>query len=119
VATNATHDTTTTARWFEEMPSAERVALSRVPGLESLATRERFDDEVRDLLLAKLYQAPSQMVIVPFQDLFGHREQLNLPGTVSDTNWSYRLPVDIAHLEGDGAANERLARLARESGRAR
>ncbi len=119
VATNGTHDTTTTAEWYDALSSEERVALSRLPGLESLATRERFDDGVRDLLLARLYQAPSQLAIVPFQDLFGHREQLNVPGTVGDSNWSYRLPMDIDTLEADTAASERLARLARDSGRAR
>ena len=66
-----------------------------------------------------LYAAPSQVVITPFQDLFGHREQVNVPGTVSETNWSYRLPTGMDQLEGDAAAMERLSRLARESGRAR
>jgi isoamylase len=119
VATNATHDTSTTAQWFESLPSEERAALSRVPGLEGLATREHFDDEVRDALLGVLYRSPSQLVIVPFPDLFGQREQLNVPGTVGETNWSYRLPVDVGQLEGDGEASARLSRLARDSGRAR
>ena len=63
------------------------------PGLEAWPTRERFDDEVRDALLAVLYRAPSQLVIVPFQDLFGHREQHQRSRARSPRrNWSYRLP---------------------------
>ena len=119
VATNATHDTTSTAQWFEALPSEERLALSHLPGLKELATRERFDDQTRDGLLSLLYQAPSQLVITPFADLFGQREQINVPGTLDESNWSYRLPVDIGQLEADGAAIERLSRLARESGRGR
>jgi isoamylase len=119
VATNATHDTTTTAQWYDELSSEERSALWHLPGLNGLAGHERFDDQVRDTLLDKLYRAPSQLVIVPFQDLFGHREQVNVPGTVTEKNWSYRLPFDQAQLEGGEGSTERLSRLAKESGRGR
>jgi isoamylase len=119
VATNANHDTTTTAEWYEGLSGEERAALAQLPGLGDLAAKERFDAEVRDALLAVLYAAPSQLVVTSFPDLFGHREQLNVPGTVAESNWSYRLPTGMDQLEADAATVERLSRLARQSGRAR
>ena len=121
VATNATHDTDTTAEWYEALSGEERKALAQIPALAKLPQAgkapARFDDTVRDLLLNALYQAPSQLVISPLQDLFGERERINVPGTVSDANWTYRMPRPIEALEKDEAAVTRLASLARESGR--
>jgi isoamylase len=119
VATNGTHDTDSTADWYEDLPADERATLAAVPGLKSLADQPRFTDKVRDALLGVLYAAPSQLVIQPFQDLFGHRERINVPGTVSDTNWSYRTPMTVEALEKDAESIDRLARLAREYGRHR
>ncbi|HEY0712374.1 MAG TPA: 4-alpha-glucanotransferase, partial [Polyangia bacterium] len=119
VATNGTHDTDSTADWYEALPADDRAHLAKIPGLEGLATEARFTDKVRDLLLAALYRAPSQIVIQPFQDLLGHRERINVPGTVSDTNWSYRMPMTVEALEKDTATIARLAQLAQEFGRHR
>jgi isoamylase len=112
VATNATHDTETTAEWFESLSSAERAGLKRIPGLAEVADRTRFDDEVREAFLRVLYAAPSRLVIVPFQDVFGHRERINVPGTVADTNWSYRTPLTVEQLLADRAASRRMRALA-------
>ncbi len=119
VATNGTHDTDSTADWFEQLPTDERKALAQLPGLEKLAGKDRFDDEARDLLLAALYRAPSQLVITPFADLFGQRDRVNVPGSVSDSNWTYRLATPIETLIKDDAAIERLATLSRDSERSR
>jgi isoamylase len=133
VATNATHDTDTTAEWYDLLSAEERRALAQIPALNQLAVgktgkdqvqvqvqvKDRFDDTVRDALLTALYHAPSQLVIAPLQDLFGERERINVPGTTSDTNWTYRMPRPTATLDKDEAAINRLATLARESGRAR
>jgi 4-alpha-glucanotransferase len=119
VATNGNHDTETTVVWYAGLASKARDALARIPGLEGIAGRQKFDDAVRDGLLGVLYRAPSQLVITPFQDLFGHREAVNAPGTVSDLNWSYRMPAAIETLGEDAATAERLAALALEVGRKR
>jgi 4-alpha-glucanotransferase len=118
VATNATHDTDTTAEWYDGLAADERQLLAKVPGLELVTKKPRFDDAVRDALLTTLYRAPSQLVIIPFQDLLGHRERTNVPGTVSDSNWSYRMPMSIDELAGDKTTAERLQLLAREHARA-
>jgi 4-alpha-glucanotransferase len=54
---------------------------------------------------------------VPFKDLLGAREQVNVPGTVNDRNWTYRMPMDVDSLCADQATSDRLLALARESRR--
>ena len=58
----------------------------------------RFDDSVRDALLELLYGSGSDLLLLPFQDLFGHRERVNVPGTVNDQNWTYRMPTTLSRL---------------------
>jgi len=45
---------------------------------------------------ADLFVGPAQHVHVYFTDLLGSRERYNAPGTVSDANWSLRIPADVA-----------------------
>jgi 4-alpha-glucanotransferase len=117
VSTNGSHDIETNAVWWDALPVRERKALLKVPGLEQLDPRKGFNDQVRDALLRVLYAAPSQLTISPLQDLLGARERVNVPGTVAETNWSYRMPQDLGALAGDRDTTLRLARLARETGR--
>lgn len=117
VATSGTHDIETNAEWYDELPEADREALALVPGLELVADHPEFDEEVRDALLRAIYAAPSEIVAVPFQDALGTRERINLPGTVLETNWTYRMTMTLAALREDHATAQRLARLSSETGR--
>jgi 4-alpha-glucanotransferase len=117
VATSGTHDIETNAEWYDALTADERAALARVPGLEVCARRDRFDDAVRDALLRVIYAAPSEIVAVPFQDALGSRERINFPGTVSETNWTYRMPMTLAALREDQPVAQRLAKLSTETSR--
>jgi 4-alpha-glucanotransferase len=119
VATTGTHDTDCAAEWWETMPDEERRALLALPGLASLRARPsaRFDDGVRDALLELVYGSGSDLLLLPFQDAFGLRDRVNVPGTVNEENWTYRIPRDLAALHADAAARDRLRDLARRSGR--
>jgi 4-alpha-glucanotransferase len=117
VATNATHDTSTTAVWYDELSPAEREHLRRLPLLSNLDPTRPFDDRARDDLLAALYAAPSTLALILFQDAMGTRERINVPGIVSEANWRYRAARDIDSLLADRADIERLRRLAAEAGR--
>ncbi|MET0593862.1 MAG: 4-alpha-glucanotransferase, partial [Polyangiaceae bacterium] len=77
-----------------------------------------FDDGVRDALLKAVYAAPSTLAIVPFQDAIGSRDRVNLPGTLSDSNWSYRMEMDIETLLADEGTAHRLAEIAAATDRA-
>ncbi len=119
LATTGTHDTESTADWYEALPEEERAWLLNLPELAPLRERapDRFDDQVRDALLGAIYAAGSDLALLPFQDLLGARERVNLPGTVSDDNWTYRMPMDMVALAADRATRDRLRALAIRSRR--
>jgi 4-alpha-glucanotransferase len=118
VATNATHDTETTAEWYDQLSVERRTELLHLPGLSDLDPQRGFDDRVRDAILKTIYAAPSALSVVPFQDAMGTRERINVPGTLTPDNWSYRMAMDIESLLDDAATTERLATLAIETDRA-
>jgi 4-alpha-glucanotransferase len=75
---------------------------------------------VHEGLVDGLYAAGSDTALLPVQDVFGGRERINTPATISDENWSYRLPLSLEELAGQ-AGRERAAwllALARRHGRA-
>lgn len=117
VACSSTHDITSNAEWWDSLTPAEREPLLKLPPLRHLRVDQRFDDEVRDALLRVLYLAPSELVAVSLQDALGTRERINVPGTVNDRNWTFRMPMELGDLRADRATSERLARLAVESER--
>jgi 4-alpha-glucanotransferase len=120
LATSGTHDTDSLADWYDGLAEEERAQLLALPQLEGLREREpeQFDDGVRNALLSLIYGAGSDLCLVPFQDLLGARERVNLPGTVSDDNWTYRMPMDLVTLASDTETRDRLRALAAEAGRA-
>jgi 4-alpha-glucanotransferase len=119
VGTTGTHDTNALADWWDEMDEAERRAFLALPELAAVKQRAppRFDAGVRDALLELVYRSGSDLLLLPFQDALGSRERVNVPGTVGDANWCYRMPMELAALAGDLALSERLRGLAARSSR--
>jgi 4-alpha-glucanotransferase len=119
VATTGTHDTDALADWYDGLADEERAELLALPQLAELRARApvRFDDGVRDALLALVYGSGSDLVLLPFQDALGARERVNVPGTVTDENWTYRMPVDLSTLAADAPTRQRLRDLAARTGR--
>jgi 4-alpha-glucanotransferase len=118
VATTGTHDTETLAEWWDAAPAAEKKAFLALPGLEELAAGdEPWGPRARDAILAVLYGSASDLVIVPFVDALGTRDRINVPGTVADSNWVYRMPTELGALAADEETTRRLRGLARRGGR--
>jgi 4-alpha-glucanotransferase len=103
--------------WYDALSPEHRGYLAHIPGLEHLDANRGFDDSVRDALLRVLYGAASDLCLVPLQDLLGTREQVNVPGSVNERNWTYRMAMDVDALCADQTTSERLLRLASESRR--
>jgi hypothetical protein len=61
--------------------------------------------------LADLFAGPARNVMIFFSDLFGIREIYNRPGTVSEENWSLRLPRDYPSVYLERVAVDRAANL--------
>ena len=116
VATSGTHDTETLATWWREAPDAERQAFLALPQLAGGATRggpPSWDASFRDRVLAALYDAGSDLLLLPIQDVFGWEDRVNTPATVSDENWTWRLPWPVDHLRSEPEAQERARTLRR------
>jgi 4-alpha-glucanotransferase len=117
VATNSTHDTDATAEWYDHLSREEREKLLALPGLKGLDPAQGFDDRARDAILRALYASRSSLVLVTLPDALGRRERINVPGTVDESNWSYRMTPDVDQLTADKATTERLRSLALDTGR--
>ena len=70
-----------------------------------------------EALLRLVYRSASELALVPLGDLLGSRERINVPGTVDDVNWTWRMPIAVDALHADAAMTTRLAALARDSRR--
>lgn len=114
VATSGTHDTEPMAEWWEAAPDAERRLLL---GPDAPAS---FTPDVRDALLSSIYRSPSNLAILPLQDLFGWRDRINTPATVGAGNWRWALPWPVDRLGAIPVARARareLRALAEQTGR--
>jgi 4-alpha-glucanotransferase len=101
VATSGTHDTEPLAVWWEGAPREEKEAVLAIPSVrERLADEDRaraldapgLPDPLREVLLATLFASGAELLILPIQDVFGWRDRINQPATVSSVNWTWRLP---------------------------
>jgi hypothetical protein len=92
------------ARYLAERlePDAERRSAF-------VARLARDPDLLAQAEFANLLASRARYVMVFFTDLFGLREMYNRPGTVSEENWSLRVPRDYAGAyEGRRAGNQAL-----------
>jgi len=89
------------AIWWEQAPADERSAVLAIPSVrERLTTddaagavaRSELSHSLREALLESLYASGANLLILPVQDVFGWRDRINRPATVSDDNWTWRLP---------------------------
>jgi 4-alpha-glucanotransferase len=121
VATTGTHDTDTMADWWRAASVAERNQFVTAYGLDEAidVRRDALADSAVEAILAALYAAPSRIVIAPVQDLFGWDARVNVPGTVSATNWKWRLPFTLDGPQKDPKLSARVAALQEIASRTR
>ncbi len=121
VATTGTHDTSSLATWWtEELDDDGRQSLAAVASFGTLQNAgAEFTPAVHEALLAGLYGAGSDLVVIPFPDAYGGQERVNVPATVGPWNWSYRLPWTLGELAGQVGRQlgDRLRTIAVRSGR--
>ena len=115
VAASGTHDTEPVACWWDAAPESERRQVSDLPSVRRLTggadlTHRPFAT-VRDVLLEILFASASDVLLLPVQDAFGWRDRINEPATVTDENWTYRLPWFVDQLDEIPEARERKEQL--------
>ena len=109
VATSGTHDTETLAEWWDAAPYEEKRAAAAIPMLRDAGCDPAapFDERIRDAIVRALFAAGSSMVLLPVHDVFGWRERVNTPASVSEENWTWRLPWPVEGLLSEPDAQER------------
>lgn len=109
VCAPSVHDTSTLRQWWEEEDGREDFWHSLgLPG----PCPSVYGPETAAKVLAKLQEAGSAICVYQVQDFFAgvpglrarqsQDERTNIPGTVQDRNWSYRIPVNLEKLLQDG-----------------
>ena len=100
VAASGTHDTEPMAMWWEHASADEKNAVLAIPSVRThvndgdrsgALAAPGLTNDVRDALIEALYASGADLLILPIQDVFGWRDRINEPGTVSATNWTWRL----------------------------
>ncbi|HSV57242.1 MAG TPA: 4-alpha-glucanotransferase, partial [Magnetospirillaceae bacterium] len=118
VCSPSVHDTSTLRDWWEhEAGEADRVAAlgdAKAPAAWSCETAAR--------ALARLAAGASALLAVQLQDLLdlspayasldSREDRINIPGTVSETNWTWRMPVTLETLASDAEWAGRVAAAA-------
>ncbi len=109
VAMTGTHDTEPLALWWESASPKERWLFTQLPAcrIRDVGPDDGWNHTVRDVLLEIAYSAGSNDIYAPLPDLFGWRDRINVPGTVGDSNWSWRLPWPVDALVHTPDAVER------------
>jgi 4-alpha-glucanotransferase len=117
VATSGTHDTETLAVWWDSVTEGERRQIAALPTIQRLAGDTTpliaggYTGGIRDVLLEALIASGSDLTLIPVQDVFGWRDRINEPATVTESNWSFKLPWPVDTLNEVPEARERQARL--------
>ena len=119
VTTTSVHDSSTVRQWWDEEKDSVRAFVSANP--EALGIKENelmdmtqaisaqpFNAQVAQSILKASAAAASVWFIPPLQDFLymdeklwldkAADERINVPGTVTEFNWTYRLPVSLEEL---------------------
>ena len=115
LVTTGTHDTEPQAEWWENATEEERRGTARVyPEFQGVAVTREFTPDIHRATLASALNAGSELCVLPWQDVLGTKDRINLPGSVGDSNWSYRISQNVEELltnEQTRSAADRLGLL--------
>lgn len=114
VATTGTHDTEPVAAWWEALTPEDRAQVGNLPAFRGLGVDWRttgLTDTARDTLIESVIASGSDYALLPIQDVFGWRDRINVPGTVNNDNWTWRVPWSIDTLGDEPEAVARAQAL--------
>ncbi len=115
------HDTTTMREWWEREEDPPVVdAFWRALGFEEPRSAH-YDAGTATKVTKVMLGTSSSICVLQLQDLFAldadlqpddpGAERVNIPGTYTGFNWTYRMPVEIEALDERSTLNETLAAL--------
>ena len=114
VATSSVHDSSTLRGWWEnenganDFLAAWKPEDAGYPAGTSDLFRKGYSPEVAAFVLRTLARTSSDVLILPVQDFLAlskdlyaktpDEERINIPGSVSSFNWTYRIPVPVESM---------------------
>ena len=119
VCTPAVHDSSTVREWWEREVNQEQFSgFIGVPSLPKI-----YNPGTAKIILSKIASARSRFRIFQIQDLLHlsnkwyaedpASERVNVPGTLNDFNWTYRLPAPLEEIAKDKELIRTIAELSR------
>jgi 4-alpha-glucanotransferase len=139
LATYATHDHPTVREmwdaWMEAIERAETGGPETSPARDAAWAEVRrlahwcgfevpcitpFSAEIHERLVRTLYACESWIAVLMITDVFATKQRFNIPGAVSEANWSTRIDEPVSQWKKCVALAEKtrlVKRLARETGR--
>ena len=109
VATWSTHDTLPITQWWYELADWERERIAKLDGIPL-----DLPEGERELALVRLlFSSRSDLTLLLAQEILGDKSRINLPGTVTSQNWTWRLDRPIEDLLEDPAVTARLDAIRR------
>lgn len=113
LVTTGTHDTDTLREWWETATEQEHFETAKAyPELAGVTLSREFTPEIHRALIAAAEHAASDLCVLPWQDILGTRDRINLPGSTGDTNWSYRIAQRTEELLSDPQSRRAAAFIA-------
>lgn len=128
LVTTSVHDSSTLRQWWQEEHDAARTfELTFVPKTPENAGRPLFTDsdfspEAAEFVLTQAARTKSAWFVPPLQDWlyldtrywFDNiaDERVNVPGTVSAYNWTYRMKESVETLAADTALTKKIKAIA-------
>ena len=132
VTTTSVHDSTTVRQWWQEDRDGSSLFVRTNPwafgvdGFDQNRINEiansSFTPEIAECYLKGVATSNSAWIINPLQDFMAmekkywladsNAERINVPGSVNDFNWTYRMPVAVEELEKDSALIEKIKGIA-------
>ena len=101
------HDSSTIRQWWQEEKDSVKSFLEFAESKE-IKPDEEFSPETAKFILEEASMAKSLWCIHPLQDFLyldknyylenAQDERINIPGTVTDFNWTYQLPATIEEI---------------------
>ncbi len=106
----STHDMPPWARFWQDASDSQRQILRAWLGVRGLQCTPK---QILPLLLNRMAQSKSPLVMVNLEDLYGETLPINVPGSDSETNWSRKIRRVWEDLSDDPEIHALLKNLTR------
>lgn len=121
VCTPSVHDTSTVREWWEEELSEEERAQYYASLKKGGLCPKTYTVELAEAILKKNIDASSLLVVFQMQEFFSltedtrvlypQDERINIPGTLSPENWTYRIYSEIEKINDETELNSKIKNL--------